>query len=323
MTRSLSQNHILITGGAGYIGSYVNNLLIREGYTTVILDNLSHGKRENLEGGAFIEGDICDAPLLERLFMEYSFSCVIHLAGLINVGESVISPEPYYRTNVLGSVHLLNTMIKHDVKKLIFSSSAAVYGIPSIARIPENHLLNPINPYGMTKMAVERLIQDYSHAYGLQACIFRYFNAAGCDRSNKRSARDTHQHIIPVILKALRDKETTINIFGNDYPTPDGTCIRDYIHVLDIANAHRLGMEALYGAEEKPYCKIYNLGNGDGYSVAEIIAIAEKINGKRGHVKVGERRPGDPPILLSDATKASQELGWQPLFPSIDEIVAD
>jgi len=305
---------LLITGAAGYIGSMVNKLFCQQGYQTIILDNLSKGEKERVVGGELIVGDFGDRPLLQQIFNK-KIDGVLHFAALTNVGESVKNPFLYYENNVVKSLILLEEMAKAGVKKLIFSSSAAVYGLPAKGLISETDPQNPINPYGETKRAVEEMIR-WS---GLEAISLRYFNAAGGDPEGAvlyRSLSPTN--LIPILLNGLADNRP-FTLFGDDYPTKDGTCIRDYIHLSDLASGHLLAWEAL----NKGKTGAFNLGNGKGYSVLEVIAAVEKVTGKKVNLQKGPKREGDPAILLADARKAQKELGWYPRYPSLEQMVHD
>lgn len=298
---------ILITGGAGFIGSHVNLLLQEQNLDTLILDNLSTGLRSSVLKGQLIVGDLRDGALLDELFAHHPVSAVMHFAALTDVGESVLNPSVYYKNNVAASLTLFDSMQKAGVKRLIFSSSAAVYGLPTADSVTEDSALKPINPYGETKRIVEKILQEYQNAYGWQCCALRYFNAAGADPQG-RLKHLQKSHLIPRILDCLKhDRELTI--FGTDYPTPDGTAIRDYIHVADLAKAHLLALKKLYNGNGAP---CYNLGNGKGYSVLEVIHAAEEVTRKPLQVHRGARRAGDPPWLVAKAEKARRELGWFP-----------
>lgn len=314
------KKNILVVGGAGFIGSHVNKMLHQSGYNTIVFDNLSRGVRATVVTGAFVEGDMADVEALNRLFRTYKIDAVMHFAALTDVGESVTNSMLYYRNNVVNTLNLLEAMKQHHVDLFIFSSSAAIFGIPEKQRISESHPKQPINPYGETKLIVERMLADFSRSYGLRFCALRYFNAAGGDPEGEiRIRRKKENNLIPRLLLSLQqDKGEPVTIFGTDYPTPDNTCIRDYIHVSDLADAHILAMEKLFNGEKTLY---YNLGNGNGFSVRQVVQAVEKVTGKTLHIIEGPRRPGDPPILVADCSKASQELGWHPKFPMLETIV--
>lgn len=303
---------ILVVGGAGFIGSHVNKMLHRAGYETVVLDNLSRGHRDAVKYGTFIEGDLSDTSLLNQIFDRYPIRAVMHFAAYINVGESVNDPAKYYINNVTYTLNLLNAMIQHEVKYFIFSSTAAIFGTPREPLIGEDHPCQPINPYGETKWMVERMLRDFDSAYGLKFCCLRYFNAAGGDPEGeiKNYQIDIH-HLIPRILFSSVKAEGFITINGTDYPTYDGTCIRDYIHVEDLGTAHITAMEQLLGGASS---NCYNLGNGQGFSIYEVIKTVEKTLGRKIKIVEGPRRIGDPACLLANPQKATKELNWAPKF---------
>ena len=310
---------VLVTGGAGYIGSHMVKALLRRGAEVVVFDNLSSGRREAVGGCPLVVGDINSATDLQALFSQIRFDAVMHFASLIQVGESVQQPSLYYRTNVVGTLNLLEAMRQAGVQRFIFSSSAAVFGEPSYTPIDEAHPKDPLNPYGFSKLAVERVLSDYSSAYGLQSVSLRYFNAAGADPDGVLGeCHDPETHLIPLVLQAASGRRPAVTIFGTDYPTPDGTCIRDYIHVADLCQAHVLALDFL---AENARSAAYNLGNNQGFSVREIIDSAERVSGKRIPVSIGSRRAGDPAVLVADSRKAIAELGWRPQYQALDTIV--
>lgn len=309
---------ILVVGGAGFIGSHVNKLLNLKGFDTVVLDNLSTGSREAVVAGTFVQGDFGDKSLLKKLFQQHNFDAAIHFAALTDVGESIRHPNIYYSNNVVKTLALLDSMIKREVKALIFSSSAAVYGIPQHGLVKETDPLNPINPYGQTKAVVENILKDYDRAFSFKSCSLRYFNAAGGDPQGEiKNRKKKENNLIPIVLRSLRE-EKEVTIFGTDYPTPDGTCIRDYVHVMDLAEAHILALEKLLQGGSS---SCYNLGNGRGYSVKEVIQAAQNTAGQKVIVNEGPRRPGDPPILMADSEKAKEELGWRQKFPDLKDMI--
>lgn len=314
---------ILVTGGAGYIGSHTILALQDQGYQIIVLDNLVYGHRESIEtlsAVKLIVGDINNAELLNSIFSTHNIAAVIHFAAYAYVGESITEPRKYYRNNVVGSLTLLEAMVDHGINNIVFSSTCATYGIPSTIPIPEEQAQNPINPYGRSKLAVEKMLLDFSQAYGLKAVIFRYFNAAGADPQGRLGEDHTPEtHLIPLILYTALGKRPQINIYGTDYLTPDGTCIRDYIHVSDLAQAHVLGLIYLLQGGDS---NIFNLGNGNGFSVREMIATAQLVTNRPIPVLEGDRRPGDPPILVGSSEKARQILGWQPQYPLAKDILA-
>lgn len=313
---------ILVTGGAGYIGSHTVFALKQAGYDVVILDNLVYGHRDLVEKVLQVElivGDTSDRPLLDNLFKTRNFAAVMHFSAYAYVGESVTDPAKYYRNNVLGTLVLLEAMLAASIKNFVFSSTCATYGVPDIVPIPENHPQNPINPYGATKLMVERILADFDQAYGLKSVRFRYFNAAGAHPDGLLGEdHNPETHLIPLVLLTALGKRQSISIFGTDYPTPDGTCIRDYIHVSDLADAHILGLEYLLKGGDSEF---FNLGNGQGFSVREVIAAAAQVTGLNIPITECDRRPGDPPSLIGSGEKARKILGWQPQYPDIQDIV--
>lgn len=317
-----TQSTILVTGGAGYIGSHAVLQLKKAGYNVVVLDNLVYGHRDIVEQVLqveFVEGDTNDRPLLDQLFARYPISAVMHFAAYAYVGESVQDPDKYYRNNVIGTLTLLEAMLAANVKQFVFSSTCATYGIPKTVPIPEDHPQDPINPYGMTKLMVEKILADFDLAYGLKSVCFRYFNAAGADPDGQLG--EDHQpetHIIPLVLQTALGLRDSVAVFGTDYPTPDGTCIRDYIHVTDLATAHVLGLEYLLKGGQSSQ---FNLGNGNGFSVKEVIETARQVTGRPINVVEQDRRPGDPPALIGSAEKARTILGWQPQYDDLSEIL--
>jgi UDP-glucose 4-epimerase len=320
---SLEKGTILVTGGAGYIGSHAVLALKEAGYDVIILDNLVYGHRELVEKVLQVElivGDTCDRSLLDSLFATHSIQAVMHFAAYAYVGESVIQPAKYYRNNVVGTLTLLEAMVEASVDKFVFSSTCATYGIPQAIPLVEEHPQNPINPYGMSKLMVEQILRDFSPAYGLKSVSLRYFNAAGADPQGRLG--EDHQpetHIIPLVLLTALGRRDSVSIFGTDYPTADGTCIRDYIHVTDLAQAHILALEYLLQDGETT---AFNLGNGNGFSVKEVIETAEQVVGGKIKTLESERRPGDTPVLVGSSEKARRILGWEPKYSHIGEIIA-
>lgn len=309
---------ILVAGGAGYIGSHTVKMLYKKGYDVIVYDNLSKGYREFAKWGRFIEGDISDDKKLKKVFQKYKIDAVMHFCAFIEVGESVVEPEKYYKNNLVNTITLINTMKDAGIKNFIFSSTAAIFGEPENIPIKEDDPKNPINPYGRTKLFVEEILEDYEKAYGFNSICFRYFNAAGADPDGEiGEAHNPESHLIPLILDAAMGKREAIKIFGTDYPTKDGTCIRDYIHVNDLAEAHILGLEFLLREKRS---ERFNLGSGEGYTVREIIDMVKKITGKDFKVVETERRAGDPPVLIADSSKARKILGWQRKF-TLQEII--
>ena len=320
---SAGKPSILVTGGAGYIGSHTVLALKQAGYEVVILDNLVYGHRDLVEQVLrveLIEGDTSDRLLLDNLFQSRNFAAVMHFSAYAYVGESVTDPAKYYRNNVLGTLTLLESMLAASIKNFVFSSTCATYGVPNFIPITEDHPQNPINPYGATKLMVERILTDFDVAYNFKSVRFRYFNAAGANPEGLLG-EDHHPetHLIPLVLQTALGQREAINIFGTDYPTPDGTCIRDYIHVNDLADAHVLGLEYLLNGGES---EVFNLGNGNGFSVREVIAAAEDVTGMVISVQECDRRIGDPPALIGTSEKARKILNWQPQYPGIKDIVS-
>ena len=317
-------SQILVVGGAGYIGSHMVKMLSKSGHDVIVLDNLSTGFRDSVKYGKLIIGDLADINLLENLFQEYQFDGVMHFAANSLVGESMINPAKYYRNNVGNTLNLLDVMIRNSVKHFIFSSTAATFGEPEYTPIDEKHPQNPINPYGASKLMIERILKDYADAYDLNSVSLRYFNACGADPEGEiGECHDPETHLIPLILQAASGRRDSITVFGRDYDTEDGTCIRDYIHINDLCSAHALGLEKIL-KENAGKALMYNLGNGNGFSVQQVIdqvkAVVAKDN-KILTVEEGARRAGDPAVLLADATKATQELDWQPNYNNLEVII--
>lgn len=315
----MNTKNILIVGGAGFIGSQVNKMLHQKGWNTIVFDNLSLGSREAVTCGTFIQGDMANTQDLKDLFSKYKFDAVMHFAALIDVGESCVQPGKYYANNVVNTLNLLEAMREHSVRHFIFSSSAAIYGLPIQDRITESHPCNPINPYGETKLMVEKILRDYGKAYGITSCCLRYFNAAGGDPEGEiKNFKKKESNLIPILLKSLKQKEGALSIFGTDYPTPDGTCIRDYIHVYDLGMAHITALEHLLSGAPSSF---YNLGNGSGFSVQQVIQTAELVTGLKARIIIAPRRPGDSPILVADSSKARKELHWQPRYFRLEDMI--
>lgn len=310
----------LITGGAGYIGSHAAKALTSLGREVVVLDSLVAGHRDFLKWGEFEEGDLADPAFIKSVFAKHDISEVLHFAAFIAVGESVEEPGMYYGNNVRNTLNLLDAMMEAEVKRIVFSSTAAVYGEPVTDVIAEDHPLSPLSPYAWSKRMVEQILADYGSAYGLKHICLRYFNAAGADPDGEIGERHQPEtHLIPLILHAALGLRDNITIFGTDYPTPDGTCLRDYIHVTDLADAHVKALDYLESGGESG---AFNLGNGSGFSVREIIDVAREVTGREIKVTEADRRPGDSPALVSSAAAARQTLGWEPKFGDIREIVS-
>jgi len=320
---SQDKQTILVTGGAGYIGSHAVLELQRAGYEVVVLDNLVYGHREIVEEILKVElvvGDTSDRALLDQLFATHKIDAVMHFAAYAYVGESVTDPAKYYRNNVVGTLGLLEAMVAASINKFVFSSTCATYGVPNTIPIPEDHPQNPINPYGATKLMVERMLADFDVAHNLKSVCFRYFNAAGADPTGQLGEDHFPEtHLIPLVLFTAMGKQESVSIFGTDYDTRDKTCIRDYIHVTDLADAHILGLKYLMEGGDS---QAFNLGNGSGFSVKEVIETAKEVTGKDIKVVERDRRPGDPPALIGTSEKARKMLGWNPKYPEIRDILA-
>jgi len=310
---------ILVVGGAGYIGSHMVKSLHKNSIEILTLDNLSCGYRDAVKYGDFIEGDLGDRDLLDKIFTENQIDAVMHFAAFIEVGESVRDPGKYYKNNVANTQVLLDAMVKHGVLYFIFSSTAAIFGEPEYTPIDEKHPKNPINPYGRTKLMVEQMLQDYDHAYGLKSTCLRYFNAAGADPDGELGERHNPEtHLVPLILQAASGRREDIKIFGNDYETEDGTCVRDYVHINDICSAHLLALKKMQSTNESA---AFNLGNGTGFSVQKVIDTTKEVTGKDFSVIETERRDGDPAVLVADSTLAKKALEWIPEFDQVETII--
>ena len=310
---------ILITGGAGYIGSHTLQLMQEQGFEPVVFDNLSTGHSNGISC-PLVVGDLSDKKLLDKIFSDYGISAVIHFANSIIVEESVLFPDRYFENNVTNGRNLLDAMVAHKVNKLIYSSSAAIYGEPQYMPIDENHPKKPVNPYGETKLIFEKILKWYSQAFGLSSASLRYFNAAGA--SLDTSLGENHPvetHLIPLVLRVASKQQDCLKIYGNNYETPDGTCVRDYIHVLDLAQAHILALKKL---DETPGVFAYNVGTGKGHSVAEVANAAVEITGRMIPIQYNPRRAGDPASLVADATKIQTELGFKPQYSDLNTILS-
>lgn len=312
---------ILITGGAGYIGSHCNKIFKKEGYDTIILDDLSSGHEVSLQGSKLIKGDFSDIKLLGEIFSNYSIDGVVHFAAQKSVEESVSSPNKYYEENVVKTKILIDTMLEYKVNNIVFSSTAAVYGEPDGDVVDESYPTSPINPYGETKLIDEKMMRDYAKAYGLKYCSLRYFNAAGADPDGELGfAAKEEKNVIPLLINATVNNLKGFTVFGDDYDTRDGSCVRDYIHVMDLATAHVKAFEYLVKGNDS---EIINLGSNNGYTVLELINVTEEVTGKRLDYKIGPRRAGDPETLIASNKKAKKLLGWAPAFSDIKEIIGD
>ena len=314
----MSALRVLVVGGAGYIGSHMVKMLGQQGCRVTTLDDLSSGHRDAVLCGDFVQGNFGDRAVLDAVLSQ-GFDAVMHFASFIQVGESVQQPDKYYRNNVTYTLGLLDAMRAHGVNKFIFSSTAATFGEPQYTPIDERHPQQPINPYGRTKLMVEQALADYDKAYGFKSVCLRYFNAAGADPQGQLGERhDPETHLIPLILLAASGRRPHISVFGQDYDTPDGTCIRDYIHINDLCSAHWLALQSLMSGQSS---QAYNLGNGNGFSVQEVIDAAKQVTGRNIPVQHAPRRAGDPARLVADATQARQKLGWQPQYADLATIV--
>jgi UDP-glucose 4-epimerase len=311
--------NVLVTGGAGYIGSHCCKELHNKGYNPITFDNLVYGHRENVKWGDFYKGDIGNVKDLKFFFKKYKIDAVIHFAAYTYAGESIGDPQKYYLNNLQNTINLLRYLLKNDISHFIFSSTCATYGSPNKLPIDEGHLLSPINPYGRSKKMIEEILEDYNSAYGLNFISLRYFNAAGAD--SDREIGENHNpetHLIPLVLDVAIGKRKVIQVFGTDYDTKDGSCVRDYVHVSDLANAHVLALEMMLDGSSGGF---FNLGTGCGYSVLEVIEKVSKITRKEIPFIVTNRRCGDPPILLASNEKAVNELGWKPKYNSLEDII--
>lgn len=311
--------NILVTGGAGYIGSHCCKALYLHGYHPVTIDNLVYGHKESVKWGDYIEGDTGNLEHLKESFERYKIDAIMHFAAYAYVGESVADPIKYYENNVRNTINLLKSALDHKTKYFVFSSSCATYGNPESIPIEESHPLNPVNPYGKTKQMIEDILKDLDAAYGLKYMSLRYFNAAGADPEAETGEKHNPEtHLIPLVLDVAAGKRKTIKVFGTDYSTPDGTCIRDYVHVTDLARAHVLALERLLSGEDSD---VFNLGQGTGYSVMEVIERAKKITGKDIIHENSDRRPGDPPVLVASNQKAVAQLGWKRQYSNLEDII--
>ncbi|MGH9403069.1 MAG: UDP-glucose 4-epimerase GalE [Terriglobia bacterium] len=310
---------LLVTGGAGYIGSHTAKALAQKGLEPVTLDNLSAGVRDAVRWGELIEGDFGNREILRGIFARHKIEAVFHFAASASVGESVRDPRSFFHNNVANTLALLDAMLDAGVKTIVFSSSAATYGDPEKVPMPEDHRQLPINPYGESKLAIERVLQWYGNAYGLRWVAFRYFNAAGADPVGEiGESHNPEEHLIPRVIQAVLGQIPEVQIYGTDYPTQDGTAVRDYIHVSDLADAHVLGLQYLSKGGESA---AFNLGTSKGHSVREVIQTVEKVSGRKVPYREGPRRPGDPPVLVADGSKAMHALAWKPQYPDLESII--
>jgi len=313
------KENILITGGAGYIGSHTAYELNKNGYNCIIFDNFSEGNREFVKDYEIYEGDLKNIDDIKKVFQENKIDAVVHFAAYARVEESFQEPYKYFQNNVVNTIKLLDTMLEFDVKKIVFSSSCATYGIAQYVPIDEEHPQAPINPYGVTKYLVEQILKEYDTKFGLKSVSLRYFNAAGASEETELGEKHKIEtHLIPLLLKTLTAENKSFTIKGTDYETPDGTCIRDFIHVSDLASAHRLALELLFNGTDSD---CFNLATGKGYSTKEVINAVEKVAGKKIQIVESDRRPGDPPMLYADYKKAKKILGWEPKYINIPDII--
>jgi UDP-glucose 4-epimerase len=309
----------LITGGAGYVGSHALRELLDRGVKCVVLDNLSRGHRELVGDTELVVGNIGDRKLVQRIFSEFDIDSVMHFAAFAYVGESVQAPALYYENNVAATLALLQTMVEAGIKHFVFSSTCATYGVPTKVPIPEDHPQTPVNPYGASKLMVERILADFDVAYGMKSVALRYFNAAGADPHGRTGEwHEPETHLIPIALQVARGSRTHVDVYGADYPTSDGTCVRDYVHVSDLAQAHFLALRHLQSSAASA---AINLGNGEGFSVYQVLDTVEKVTGRKVARAVAPRRPGDPPALVGSSSKARQVLGWAPRWSALEAII--
>jgi UDP-arabinose 4-epimerase len=310
---------VLVTGGAGYIGSHTCKALAKTGYHPITYDNLSTGHESAVKWGPFEKGDILDAERLNEVLGHYEPGAVLHFAALAYVGESVTQPGKYWQNNVVGSLSLIEAMAAHKIDQLVLSSTCSIYGVPETLPLNETHTKNPINPYGTTKLVVETMLGDFADSNQLDSVSLRYFNAAGADPDGEIGEdHDPETHLIPLVLMAANDSTCPLTVFGNDYQTKDGSCVRDYVHVTDLADAH---VRALRYLDSHNGSHAFNLGNDTGHSVFEILDVAQKVSNRKISYSIGERRPGDPPILVSQSVRAKSELGWTPQISDIESII--
>ena len=312
-------NEILVVGGAGYIGSHMCKYLSKNNYLPIVLDNLSLGHREAVKWGPLFEGNLDNQSLLKTIFLQHDIKAVMHFAAFCYVGESVLQPLKYYQNNISSTLGLLEGMKNAGVDKLIFSSTCATYGEPDFLPITEKHPQNPINPYGQSKLMMEKIFADLDKAHGLKTICLRYFNAAGADPDGELGEdHDPETHLLPLVLQTALEQRKELTIFGNDYPTEDGTCVRDYIHITDLAQAHYLSLQHLLQGGQSDQ---YNLGNGNGYSVLNVLKTAKQVTGKKIPYKFADRRPGDPAVLIGSSKKAALDLGWTPQHADLGVIL--
>jgi UDP-glucose 4-epimerase len=314
---------ILVTGGAGYVGGFAARHLLAAGHDVVVVDNLCTGHREVVPAEVLIVGDIGDRALLQRVFSEHRIEAVMHFAASAYVGESVRDPRSYYRNNVVNTLTLLEAMLDQDIKRLVFSSTCAVYAETEQMPLREDAPQDPVSPYAFSKLAIERMIRDFSRSYGLDYVLLRYFNAAGASPDGAHGEDHRPEtHLLPLALKTVLGQQQELLVFGTDYPTPDGTCIRDYVHVEDLALAHELALQVISTGEKSHGGHVFNIGTGRGHSVMEVLGAVERVTGKPVPFAVAERRPGDTPRLVASSEKIRRELGWKPCYEELDQIAA-
>jgi UDP-glucose-4-epimerase GalE len=314
---------VLVTGGAGYVGSFTSRALLRAGHEVVVLDIRSRGRRDSLPGDTPLVVDGIDSAAVGTVLEEHGIEAVLHFAAFLEVGESVTNPRLYYRNNVAATLTLLETMMEHDVRRLVFSSTCAVYGEAEGETLSEDLPTRPASPYAFTKLAIETMIRDFSRAYGLGHVLLRYFNAAGGAETGEHGEDHRPEtHLIPLVLQNVAGRRDRLHVYGDDYPTPDGTCVRDYVHVEDLATAHELALRACPNPSGPDQGRVYNVGTGSGQSVLDVIRSAGRVTGERVRYDVAGRRPGDPPRLVASAGRLRDELGWKPLRTEVDDIVA-
>lgn len=315
----MSSKIVLVVGGAGFIGSHVTKMLVRAGYQPLVFDNLCRGTAEAVQDVPLIQGDLARTEDIHDVFQRHEVEAVMHFAAYADVGESFSKPLEYYTNNVTHTLNLLSVMLHHNVRRLIFSSSAAIFGLPQQKKISEQHPCDPISPYGQTKLIIEKILQDFDRVYGFRHVNLRYFNAAGGDPQGEVKQRKKREYnLLPVVLRSLLAGHGCVTINGSDYPTGDGTCVRDYVHVHDIGKAHMTALEQLL--EGRPSMS-YNLGNGEGFSIRQVIAAIEQVTGRTVSTVEGPRRHGDPPVLVADASKAMKELNWKPEYSQLETMI--
>jgi UDP-glucose-4-epimerase GalE len=311
---------VIVTGGAGYVGSHACKALANAGFLPVTIDNMVRGHKWAVKWGPLVEADLADSTALDATFVSHRPLAVLHFAAFAYVGESVSAPEKYYRNNVAGTVNLLDAMLRHRCRDIVFSSTCSTYGVPTVIPIPEDHLQQPINPYGWSKLMVERILRDYEHAHGVRYFALRYFNAAGADPDGEiGESHSPETHLLPLVIEAALGRRPQVELFGTDYPTQDGTAIRDYIHVADLAEVHVRALAHLLAGRASGFL---NVGTGRGQSVREVIRAVQTVTGSVVPTRDAPRRPGDPPILVADPTRAGAMLGWQPRISDLETIVS-